>query len=115
MAAKPISFDKRMRRIDRSYRRMRAHGYSVYVGTDGLIKRRPKAAPVRIPMSLVLVVLVGFFLFKGMVIGQLGAEAYADRVAELAGGTMFERAGAWAMQVDPVSEFFASKLQGITG
>jgi len=115
MAEQPYPFEKRTRRIDRAHRRMRTNGYSVYVGADGLIKRRPKAAPVRVPLGLVLVILAGFFLFKGAVIEQLGRETYLDRVAELAGGTIVERAGAWAMQVDPVSEFLAAQLAVFAG
>ena len=102
-------FDKRLRRIERRNRRL-SRGAVPYVDRNGLVSYRPRRAGLRVPLRGLLLVALGFFAFKGLVLAHLGPDLYAERVAALAEGTVVEQAGAWAMQSDPASEWIAGKL-----
>ncbi|MAC79837.1 MAG: hypothetical protein CML66_17445 [Rhodobacteraceae bacterium] len=103
-------FDARLRRIDRNHRAM-AHGYQIHMQRDGLIVARPRRArslPVS-PRSVVLFV-VAFLAFKAVLIASLGTLSYTERVGALAGGSWFEKGGAWIMRIDPISRKAATYL-----
>lgn len=101
-------FDDRLRRIERKRRKL-ANGYELHMQNDGLIVARPRrmrSAGIT-PRGFITFV-VGFMLFKGVLIATLGVLGYEDRVVSLAQGSTVEKAGAWIMQVDPVSREIAS-------
>jgi len=95
-------FNERLRRLIKKHRAM-SRGYTAHLRPDGLIVLQPKRTQFSIsPRSLALF-LVAFLAFKGFIIMSLGLATYQDRLSRLEDGTFFERAGAWVMQVDPVS------------
>lgn len=101
--------NKRLTRIE-ARRRALSKGVIYSVNQDGLIIARPRRRGLRRPIHLLVVALVGVMLFKVVLYATLGASTYVARVAELAEGTMIERAGAWVMHADDLTIWLA--LQG---
>lgn len=106
-----MDFDKRLTRIDRAHRRVaRGASYAPVVGPDGLIVVRPRRSGPNVPVKGLLYLVLGFCLFKSVAIAHFGAAGYADRIDEMKQGTVFEQAGAWALQADGVSTRIASTI-----
>ena len=104
-----VPFDKRLKEINRRHDKM-SNGVVRSVNSDGLIVARPRAYRPRFPLKGLLVVLAIGFLFKGFLFAYLGEEGYGERVAVLQSGTAIEQAGAWVMQIDPVTRFLAALM-----
>ncbi len=103
-------FEARLKKLDRKRTRM-AHGYKGTVSKDGLIVFRPARRQRGIPLRAVVLLIVGFFVFKGMVMAHTGSTIYGERVAALKEGTMVEQAGAFLMQTDPITVGIALQLR----
>ena len=103
-------FEARLKKIDRKRTRL-AQGYKGTVSRDGLIVFRPTRRQRGIPLRAIVFLIVGFFVFKGMVMAHTGATIYNQRVDALQTGTLVEQAGAFAMQSDPISIGIAQKLR----
>jgi hypothetical protein len=104
-----IEFDKRLRRIQRRNRRL-SRGAVPYIDSTGLVTFRPRRQGLRLPLRGLLLLVVGFIAFKGLVLAHLGTDLYQDRLALLRAGTVIEQGGAWAMQIDPATEWVAGQL-----
>lgn len=105
-------FASRIKNVQRKHVRM-AQGYDAKVGRDGLIVFRPKRRKAGIPLRWIVVALAGMIVFKGLIMANLGAVSYGERVEALRAGTMVEQMGALVMQPDPASSFMAQKLAPI--
>ncbi len=103
-------FEARLKKLDRKRMKL-ARGYKGSVGRDGLIVFRPTRRQRGIPLRAFVMLVVGFFVFKGMVMAHTGAAIYDERVNALASGTMIEQAGAFAMQSDPITTGIALQLR----
>ena len=104
-------FDQRLRKINRKHQVL-ARGYTSVVGKDGLIIVKPRRAQRRrVPMKGLVMLMIGFFGFKGLMLAQLGEGAYDSRVDELRQGTLVEKSGAFVMQADPATHWFAEQLR----
>lgn len=103
-------FEARLKKIDRKRSKM-AQGYKGTVSRDGLIVFRPSRRQRGVSLRAVVLLIAGFFLFKGMVMAHTGAAIYDERVAALNSGSLVEQAGAFVMQSDPVTQSIASKLR----
>ncbi|WP_298972151.1 hypothetical protein [uncultured Roseobacter sp.] len=99
-------FEKRLAVLTTKHRKM-ARGYTAKIGEDGLIMVEPKRvrSPIR-PRTIVLMG-VGVFLFKALLLTSTGLATYENRIAALSSGTVFEQAAAWVMQPDVVSRYLA--------
>lgn len=105
-------FEARLKKIDKNRTRM-AQGYKGAVSRDGLIVFRPARRQRGIPLRAIVLLIVGFFVFKGMVMAHTGSAIYEERVAALQAGTLIEQAGAFMMQSDPVTIGIAQQLRPI--
>lgn len=105
-------FGSRLKRIDRSHRKL-ADGYVTSVNHDGLIIAVPRRRRMRVPFAGIALVAVGVIAFKGVVLAQLGAEGYQARLDQLAAGSQVERIGAWVMQADPLTEWVAAQAMTV--
>ncbi|WP_224380170.1 hypothetical protein [Roseovarius carneus] len=105
-------FGARIKNVQRKHVRM-AQGYDAKVGRDGLIVFRPKRRKAGLPLRWVVVALAGAIVFKGLIIANLGAAAYADRIEALRAGSVVEKFGAAVMQPDPVSLYISAKFAPI--
>ncbi|WP_298907775.1 hypothetical protein [uncultured Aliiroseovarius sp.] len=105
-------FEKRVRQIDRRHNKL-ARGYVHLVERDGLLVPEEASFKRRsFPLRAIMFVLIGFILFKGIIVSQVGISSYSERLESLAEGGAVEQAGAWLMQIDPftlaVAELIAS-------
>ncbi len=104
-------FDNRLTRISRTRRRgVRGPSYEPVVGPGGVILVRPRRSGPSIPLKGLVFLVLGFCLFKSVAIAHFGASGYADRIDEMKQGTVFEQAGAWALQPDRVSTRIAATI-----
>lgn len=99
-------FDKRVRKIAKKNRRI-ARGSEKYIDATGIMRERPKRSVTNFPLKGLFLVALGFFAFKGFLLAHQGVDQYNDRLALLQSGTIFEQAGAWMMQIEPVAARFA--------
>ena len=87
-----------------------ARGYYTTIRADGLVVARPARRGLRLPTKLLVALVALFVCFKGFVLATIGPTAYDSRLDSLAQGTVIEQAGAWVLQVDPVTQTLARKL-----
>lgn len=109
MSEEALQFKNRLRRLERKHAAM-TNGYQAQMRPDGLIVMTPRRSGPRISRKAVLLFLAAFFVFKGFLIANIGVDGYQDRVASLQNGNSVEVAGAWVMQIDPLSEWIAQKI-----
>lgn len=105
-------FQKRVRQIDRRHNKI-ARGYVHLVERDGLLVPKESTFKSRsFPLRAVALTVGGLLLFKGILISQVGLSSYTTRLESLADGGVIEKAGAWLMQIDPVSRAVAEVFAG---
>lgn len=107
-------FETRIMKVRRNHASM-ARGYDAKVGRDGLIvfrpKRRKAGLPLRnLPLRGLFLLVAAFFGFKVLVLLQIGDLAYQTRIDAMMSGTIAERAGAWALQIDPLTRTIVQQL-----
>ena len=101
-------FAGRLKRIRRTHARGGGFEADGTLGQSFYTKqrRRQRGMPLR-PMIFLVVAVVGF---KGAALAGLGAADYAARIAALSEGSTLQQAGAFIMQVDPVTQMLADTL-----
>ncbi|WP_336509461.1 hypothetical protein [Ruegeria lacuscaerulensis] len=109
MTGKQLEFDQRVHRLNKKHAKL-SRGYRATMRKDGLVVMKPQRVKSAVPAKVLLMCLCGLFVFKTFLLTSLGPPAYQYRVDSLAQGTSVEKAGAWMMQIDPVSEFLAAQL-----
>ncbi len=109
MIGKQLEFDQRVTRLNKKHAKL-SRGYRATMRKDGLVVMKPQRVKSAVPAKVLLMCICGLFVFKTFLLMSLGASAYEFRVESLDQGTSVERAGAWVMQIDPVSEFLATQL-----
>ena len=104
-------FAKRLNMLGRKHEKM-THGYTTKVGKDGLLVVTPKRQRRRSggAIKLLLLIAVGFIGFKAFTLAAVGPIAYNERLATLENGTIFEKVGAKALAIDPVTEAVADSV-----
>lgn len=104
-------FNKRLTTLGRKHSAM-SRGYTTTVRSDGLIVVKPKRSLGRnFPVKGLLALVFGFFVFKAIMLASLGEITYNERVAKLDQGSALEQSGAWVMQIDLATRFFAGFLE----
>ena len=109
MADAFLQFDRRLKRIDRSHQNL-SSGYVAEVGADGLITLKAKRRKRGLPVKGMLLLVLGFLVFKALMLAHLGPEAYGERVGKLEAGTIVEQSGAWIMQADLATQWIAGQI-----
>ncbi|SMO93441.1 hypothetical protein [Ruegeria faecimaris] len=112
MTGKQIEFDQRVHRLNKKHSKM-TRGYRATMRKDGLVVMKPQRVQSAVPAKALLICLAGLFAFKTLLLTSLGSSAYQYRVDSLAQGTEVEKAGAWIMQIDPVSQALSSQLSKV--
>ncbi len=107
-----VNFDKRLREIERRHRKAAA-GYVRLEERDGLLVPVEKVRLRRgtLPLRGLALTLLGFVVFKGFVLSNLGMVGYQHRLAALAEGNVAEQLGAWIMYPDTVTQWIATQFQ----
>lgn len=100
-------FDRRVNAVHRKHAGLANGTYTARVRQDGLIVAAPvKSGRMRFnPLSSLLILTAAVIGFKSLLLGSLGEEDYNARVASLAAGNEWEKAGAWVLQIEPLTEF----------
>lgn len=106
-------FGARLKKIDRRHRKL-AEGYVASMSHDGLLIAVPRRRRLRVPFAGIALLAVGIIAFKGVVLAQVGDAGYQTRLDGLAQGTQVERAAAWVMQADPITQWVAQQAAVLT-
>lgn len=80
--------------------------YVTLVDQNGLIQVIPRRRSRRlslVPLKLLALFVVLLTVFKALALMNVGLNDYQDEIAVLENGTVFEKLGAIALQVDPVT------------
>ncbi len=109
MSGKQLEFDQRVHRLNKKHAKL-SRGYRATMRKDGLVVMRPQRVRSAVPAKVLLLSLVGFFAFKAFLLSSLGPTGYQSRVDDLNKGTQVEQAGAWVMQIDPLSQLLSVQL-----
>jgi len=112
MAYHDQTFGKRLRQLDRSHRRA-SRGSKAVMRPDGLIVVQPRRFSLYVPVRSIFLLVIGFFVFKGLMLAHLGETRYSERVTLLSQGTIVEQGGAWAMKIDKPTYVIAKFLDPI--
>ncbi len=107
-------FERRQRAIRHKHRKL-AHGYVTKLNRNGVIEHRPRRALKAPRFGSVLVALLSFLAFKGLMLASLGAENYGEHLALLTNGSVWDKLGAWLLGVDPVTLWIGQHLQVFLG
>ncbi|MEM9871842.1 MAG: hypothetical protein AAF822_11345 [Pseudomonadota bacterium] len=108
-----VDFQTRIGSLERQHKKL-ARGYKTEMRDDGLIVVKPKRGQRGFPLRGLVLLIAGFFVFKGFMLASLGEVTYDERVSKLGNGTTAEQAGAWVMQSDPVTTFLAGLIEPLT-
>ncbi|MFA3918626.1 hypothetical protein [Ruegeria hyattellae] len=104
-----MEFDRRVARLNKKHQAM-ARGYTARMRPDGLVVVKPRRMRFAISPRSLFLFIGAFFLFKGFILANLGATTYDDRLDRLRNGTAVEKAGAWVMQIDPLSQVISEQI-----
>lgn len=105
-------FEKRLESLERKHRELAA-GYVAKINPDGLITVEPKPKRTGLTARLLAMIIIGIISFKVITLMLVGPVIYQSRVDALAAGTQFEKAAAWIMQADPLSQRVAGMLNSL--
>ena len=105
-------FYRRQHRLSRKHRRL-AEGYVTRVNKAGVIEHQPTPRAGSALARILILGILAVLGFKTLVLSWLGAEAYGQKLAALDAGSAVERAGAWIMQIDPVTLKLAEIVAGL--
>ncbi len=109
MVDSQVQFERRIDRLTKKHQAM-ARGYSARMRSDGLIEIKPRRAHLRFSPRGLFLFIAAFVVFKAFLLANLGADTYDQRVSRLQEGTAVEKAGAFVMQIDPLSQFVAGHM-----
>lgn len=103
-------FEKRLDSLERKHREL-SNGYVAKINPDGLITVEPKQSNrAGLLLRLCVMVVFGFLAFKVVTLMVVGVPVYETRLDTLMQGSAIEKAIAWMMQIDPISEKIAAYL-----
>ena len=111
MAVSESSFGERILKIEEQRSSRVKNGYIHEMRADGLIVARPRAYKPSFPLRGLLMVVVGFVLFKTLVVMSVDEATYDERMTALQDGTTVEQVGAYFMQDDPLTSGLAEFTQ----
>ncbi|MBO9478469.1 hypothetical protein J7382_13055 [Shimia sp. R11_0] len=102
-------------RLARIYRKQAETGRtsrkSVTIDRNGYVIVRGAGRGRGFPWAGLMMVVVSFFVIKGVMMSQIGADFYTQNVVRLSGGTQVEKAAAWTMRPDPISSWLATQIK----
>lgn len=102
-------FYKRLSKLTKRHEAM-SRGYVATLRGDGLIVLEPRKLQFQFPIRGFVLLMLMFMTFKGYMMAALGEADYAERLAVLQSGSIFEKVGALIMGLDPVSRVIGAAL-----
>ena len=104
MSEQIYDFHERVHRINRKRAKANRSMRSTFVDSDGYVIVRAKSRARGLPFLGLLLLTMGFFALKSVMIAQLGQEAYDLRIQEVVGAeSLLTQTAAWALQADGLS------------
>lgn len=103
------SFRKREGALRKKHIRM-AYGYVTRMDKSGLIIQQPDRKVGSAGKRLLFYTILVFLCFKILLLAGLGRDAYIAHLDALAQGSVYEQAGGWLMQVDPLTARLAETV-----
>ena len=100
------NFYKREQALRRKHIRM-SQGYVTRMSKNGTIEQVPDSKAGGTGVRLILKAALVVLAFKVLAFAWLGETQYLNNVDALSQGAIYERAGAWIMQADPVTRTLA--------
>ena len=108
------SFRKREQAVRRKHIRM-SQGYITRIGRNGVIEQVPDRKLGANGLGLLLRLAVVLTAFKVLVLTWLGETVYLETLDALSRGLTHEKAGAWLMQIDPLTRKLVDLVAFISG
>lgn len=115
------SYGEFQNRVSRIYKKREKRSFfrkntrAVYnVGQDGYTVIRGAKYRRSFPWTGLIFVLAAFFGVKGTIIAQVGPDFFNQQIAGVSSTNWVERAGAWTMQPDPVSDWVAKTINSLS-
>lgn len=101
-------FHGRLARIERMHRR--GYGFEApgTIGRSRYPRRARRAGPLLRPLILVAAVVLAV---KAVILSQVGAVDYNDRLARVSDSSVVERTAAFVMQIDPLTAWLGEELR----
>ena len=112
MTGKQLEFGQRVHRLNKKHQKM-SRGYRATMRKDGLVVMKPQRVRSAVPVKVLVMCLIAFFAFKAFLLSSLGPSGYQYRVDSLQQGTSVEQAGAWVMQIDPLTQILSVQLNKV--
>lgn len=103
-------FHSRVGNVDKTRSKLVRRGYTSRVDKNGIIIAKPKSRSFHFPVKGLVLLVMGFFCFKAIMLSANGPATYEDRLATLQNGSVVEALGAKALSVDPVTQFLAGQI-----
>lgn len=101
-------FHGRLARLDKMHRRGFGFEAPGTLGRSYYTRRARRQVPVLRPLILVVAMVI---LIKAVLLSQIGAADYNERLARVSEGSAVERAGAYIMQIDPATAWLGEELR----
>lgn len=108
------NFRKRENALRRKHMRM-AQGFTTKMDRSGLIVQVPDNKLSGFGLRLIFRLVLFFMALKVLTLAWLGQEAYLDHLTTLSQGSAYEKAGAWIMQIDPVTGTLVDLISPLLG
>ncbi|MDF1619723.1 hypothetical protein [Pseudothioclava nitratireducens] len=105
-------FESRLGRIEKIHEAGGAFEANGALGRSYFDSVRPRPAR-HIPWRGLALVLSGVILLKATLLGQIGAEAYGERVNSLAAGNIGEKTLGWILEAGPLTQKLAGFIQSV--
>ncbi|SPF77877.1 hypothetical protein [Pseudoprimorskyibacter insulae] len=106
------SFDRRAKNVQSTHRKL-AGGYTEKINKNGIVELKPRKTISLGPLRYIVLFALAFIGLKGLILSQIGFEAYDGHLAFFELGSTGERMGAWLMQIDPATAWIANLLQSL--
>ncbi len=104
------SFLARLNDVDYKHSRLVRRGYTTRVDHNGLIVVQPKKRRLHFPARGAFLLVLGFFLFKAVMLSANGPATYGERLEQLESGTILEVMAARTLSIDPATQFLADQI-----
>ncbi|GAA6208152.1 hypothetical protein NBRC116601_14450 [Cognatishimia sp. WU-CL00825] len=114
MTDQQVDFDLRLRRLSKQRNKASSVPRSAFIDTDGYVIVRGYRRRRGFPMIGMLLIAIGFFGLKGLMIAEIGTSNYSAKIEELsASNSLVATVGGWTMQPDRISLTIAQSLRGL--
>ncbi|KIN73428.1 hypothetical protein [Sulfitobacter guttiformis] len=103
-------FNSRVNSHAKKSARRGKNAFVTRIDNNGVVVVKAKRRGRHFPLKGALLMVLGFFCFKALMLSANGPESYSERLALLENGTVVEAMGARVLGIDPVTQFLADQI-----